>query len=97
MYHLNRAMVEVEEPTFASLLNQGGGGETGFLDGSTAVDESSNKAQTVGRSDSSPLKTEPILGSHEMSNSLVIEASLFRTLEEPVHRTCSSLQLQGDL
>jgi len=49
MYHLNWALVVVEEQAFASLLNQGGEGGTSFRDGSAAVDESSNMAQAAGR------------------------------------------------
>jgi len=58
MYHLNQAIVEVEEPTFMSLMNQGGGCEMGFRNGSTAVDGSSNMAHASGRSDSSMLKID---------------------------------------
>ena len=74
--------------------NYGGGG-AGLRDEPTASDDSSTKAHTTTRGESSLLKTDLIIGSHEMSNSSVVTTTPFRTLEEPVHRVGYSLITSG--
>ena len=76
--------------------NHGGGG-AGLRDEPTASDDSSTKAHTITRGESSLLKIDLIIGSHEMSNSSVMTTTPFRTLEEPVHRVGYSLTTSGRL
>ena len=95
----------------ASQLGQGGGRDSntytshrdhgdrvgaGLHDGSTIKDGSSIKVQIVDRDTSSPLKTELMSGSHGMSNSSIMKASLLRDLGEHVRRACDFLTISGD-
>jgi len=56
-----------------SSSNHNGGGGNGLHNISTAIDSRSEKTHATERIESSPLKTELIQGSHEKSNSSVIE------------------------
>jgi len=53
--------------------NHGGAGETDLRDRSVAVDNSSEKAHSAERVESTPVKIKLIRGSYEKSNSSVIE------------------------
>ena len=63
----------------------GGGGEADICDEPAANGDSSSKAHTASRGESSLPKVELMSGSHETSNSSVMKATFFRNLEEHVH------------
>ena len=75
----------------APSLNEGGAGGTDLRDGSTTVDNRLRKAHAANRVESAPLKTELIPGSHEKSNSSLIEVIILRTLIEQVRQMCNCL------
>jgi len=73
----------------ASSSNHGGGGGSGLHDGSTAVDNRSEKAHATKRVESAPLKIKLISGSHEKFNSSVIKVILLGTLIGHIHLVCN--------
>ena len=93
MKYLNRAKVVVVATTLIHHV------ETMMVevelvrDGSAVKDGSSIKALIA--DNASLLKTELILGSHGMSNSSVMRASLLRTLGELVRQACDFLTILG--
>ena len=78
-----------------SQRNHGRGGGAELRDEPSTSDDSSNKAPVATRCESSLLKADVIPGSHGTANLSVMKAKLFVTLEELVHRTCSSLPISG--
>ena len=81
--------------TKGSQQNHSGGGGASLHDEPVAYDDSSSKTQSATRSESSLPKADLIPGSYGTTNSSVMKANFFRTLEEHVHLTCSSLPISG--